>query len=578
MLNPFRNWIVGNPWEYEEGDVADIGYQAFATCLKAIGITAAEHRTTSVLLYGEPGSGKTHLIRRIRAHIAARQPAAGPRPIFIYIRLSTSANMIWRHIRRRLADDLLRPFDNGRAQLHSFLMRRLAMAGSRGRLLDSWKLLVADGAPLDTNAFAVALEAIVNRISPAEREKLEIFDQMDGERDLPWPLRQVLRHVAHQRYPELTADWLRGDWLPEEHLTRLGIAEEDFAGDPEDRARRMVLALAQFAGPDSPIALCLDQLEALETAPGDHAGFAALARAVSTLHDETRNLVLVSCVQTSYRDVLRRFQSDFARISEYEGHLPPLDRDQAARLLQSRRAAISGSGPANGASRLWPLEESDLNEIFDRAGLASARRILSEASKKFDRIESLPEPRRDTLESEWRRRLDEASRAIADADVDEILDHGIKSLVRVKGDPWSVSEGSGDIEFALHGPSGDVEISLCNQESMRSLSARLKRLVSYQEDHLSKRVVILRDPRLPISKGAAAAREHLEEASFAGARLIYPSLEALAALEALRRLLADAQSGDLTADGVAIRTEAVIEWQSRHLTVPLQGLLEELYR
>src|SRR5271165_1012648 len=167
VVNPFRNWIVGNPWDGYEVDVADIGSGAYATCLKAVDIAAQEHRTTSVLLYGDPGSGKTHLMRRVRAHLA------GTKAIFIYIRLSTSANMIWRHIRRRLADDLLRP--DG-AQLQTLLMRRLAMPGSRGRLLDEWKRDFPHGAPIDVGAFANALKIILRKIHPATLERLEIID------------------------------------------------------------------------------------------------------------------------------------------------------------------------------------------------------------------------------------------------------------------------------------------------------------------------------------------------------------------------------------------------------------------
>lgn len=568
MVNPFRNWIVGNPWDGVEGDVADIGSSASATCLKAIEITAQEHRTTSVLLYGEPGSGKTHLIRRVRAHLAAKRRAEGCKPIFVYIRLSTSANMIWRHIRRCLADDLLRPIDTDGSQLHGLLMRRLARPGSRGRLLDAWKQEVSAGGPWNEDAFALALETILSNIHPAELEKLEIFDHLDAEDELPWALRQALLHMAHRRYGDLTGAWLRGDSLPEEHLKRLGIpADEDNDGDAEDRAKRTVLSLARFAGPGSPIVLCLDQLEALDT----DTGFQSLARAVSTLHDETKNLVLVSCIQTSWRDILMRFNSDYARIAESEAHLPLLTRDQAARLLQSRRAAIEGPD-LTGVSPLWPFDEADLVHVFDKAGLASARTILSKASERFDQMGQPVPPPLDLAVTEWRRRLDGASRTVADADVDEVLDHGLRSLVSVKGPPWSVRAGFGDIEFRLHGPAGEAEISLCNRRNMTSLAARLRRLKAFQDDHPQAQLILLRDPRLAIGKHAKKARTYLDGLTGAGARLIHPSLEALAALEALRHLLADAKSGDLT----AIEPDTVSEWLVRHLPGPLESLLEEI--
>src|SRR5690349_7034405 len=87
LNNPFSSWIVGDPWDSEEGDVSEIGRKAFQTCLEAVETTAERRKSTSVLLYGEPGSGKTHLIRRLRTHLALKRSEKCPRTIFIYIRM-----------------------------------------------------------------------------------------------------------------------------------------------------------------------------------------------------------------------------------------------------------------------------------------------------------------------------------------------------------------------------------------------------------------------------------------------------------------------------------------------------------
>ena len=81
MLNPFRNAVVGDPWEIPEADVGDIGRQAFDACCKAITTTLDEHRTTAVLIRGEPGSGKSALLRESGFELPAefaRLPAPGP--------------------------------------------------------------------------------------------------------------------------------------------------------------------------------------------------------------------------------------------------------------------------------------------------------------------------------------------------------------------------------------------------------------------------------------------------------------------------------------------------------------------
>lgn len=574
MSNPFSNWIVGDPWDTEEGDVSEIGRKAFQTCLEAIETTAQRNKSTSVLLYGEPGSGKTHLIRRLRTHLALKRSEKIPRSIFIYIRMETSATMIWRHIRRRLVEDLLRPASAEHTQLYGLLMQRLAMPGSRGTILEEWKREISDGAPLNREAFAEVLAIILNHIPADDLQTLEIFEQLDGESDLPWELRQALKHVTHHRHETLTRAWLRGDSLAEGDLSRIGLsAREDDAGDVEDRAKLVVVALAKFAGAGTPIVLCLDQLEALETPPGDLSGFAALGRAVSTLHDGTSNVVLVSCIQSSYRQSLENAgKANFARIAEFEGLLPLLGREDAARLLQSRRAFAGTPAMGRGQGPLWPFQETDLAEVFDQSGLASARRILSKASEKFGQD---PGSASEFLESEWHRLMDEASHAEAD-DVDQILDDGIKCLTNLKGAHWVTKMTSGDISFLMRSPTGDIAISLCNQKNSSSLGDRLRRLKELKPGERHARLVLLRDPRLPIGKAARATRGYIGDLARTGARLVHPSLEALYALDALRRLLAAAKSGNVTLKGEAIRLQTVAEWLIDHLPDALEDFLKEI--
>ena len=574
LSNPFSNWIVADPWDTEEGDVSEIGRKAFQTCLEAIGTTAQRHKSTSILLYGEPGSGKTHLIRRLRTHLALRRSEKLPRAIFVYIRMETSAAMIWRHIRRRLVEDLLRPAGSYSTQLSGLLMQRLAMPGSRGALIDEWKREISGGAPLNTEAFAEVLEVILNHIPPDCLQTLEIFDQLDGEQDLPWEMRQALRHVTHRRHEMLTRAWLRGDSLAEADLGRIGLStREDDTGDVEERAKLAVVALARFAGPGTPIVLCLDQLEALETPPGDLSGFAAFGRAVSTLHDGTVNLVLVSCIQSSYRQSLENAgKANFARIAEFEGLLPLLGREEAARLLHSRRAFAGNPAIGRGEGPLWPFQETDLSEVFDQSGLASARRILSKASEKFGQD---PGSVAEFLESEWHRLMDEASHSDAN-DIDQILDDGIKSLASLQGRHLVTKMTAGDISFLVRSASGDVAVSLCNQKNSSSMSGQLRRLKDLKPGERHARLVILRDPRLPIGKAARSARAYLSELARTGARLIHPSLEALYALDALRRLLAAAKSGNVTLKGESIRSQTVAEWITGHLPDALEDFLKEV--
>ena len=131
LTNPFRNSIVTNPWQPPETDILTIHQSAFARCCNAIADVRQHHSTASVLIHGEAGSGKTHLLARFRSYLAREAEADGPggleEAVFIAVRMQTGPQMIWRHLRLQLANDLLR--GESEFQLERLLLHRLSAAG-----------------------------------------------------------------------------------------------------------------------------------------------------------------------------------------------------------------------------------------------------------------------------------------------------------------------------------------------------------------------------------------------------------------------------------------------------------------
>jgi hypothetical protein len=110
---------------------------------------------------------------------------------------------------------------------------------------------------------------------------------------------------------------------------------------------------------------------------------------------------------------------------------------------------------------------------------------------------------------------------------------------------------------------------------MTSLAGRLRRL----KDQLPEltRLVVVRDGRVPLSSTAKRARTYLEELEREGARVVHPTAEALAALDALRALLSDAKSGDLDCHGDSVAPRTVEEWLRAHLPAGLGDLVDEIF-
>jgi hypothetical protein len=125
-----------------------------------------------------------------------------------------------------------------------------------------------------------------------------------------------------------------------------------------------------------------------------------------------------------------------------------------------------------------------------------------------------------------------------------------------------------------------VALSLRDEADGRSLGPKLRALLKELPRSDQARLVIVRDARLTIAKTAVKTREDLSRLQERGAVLVQPTVEALVALEALESLLADAKSGDLANDGVAVHAGSVLEWlrlAAKNLGLePVQELMAEI--
>ena len=229
---------------------------------------------------------------------------------------------------------------------------------------------------------------------------------------------------------------------------------------------------------------------------------------------------------------------------------------------------------------LWPLEKSRLEKTVGLHG-CTPRKILSVCAGLFDVAATNGVEEKVSNEAflsrTWHERLDVASSGDTLAQGDHILTHGIPLLVHSAGEGWSSSGkfSSRDVELFLEGD-GRIGVSLCNHRDMRSLWPRLKRLKQVLPDRRAEKLVLLRDARLPLGKNAVKTNQVLDELSAQGVRLIRPSHELLAALDALRRLLSDAKAGDLSNQGQTVTPETVQKWLAENMPGVLRDLIEEI--
>ncbi len=581
IVNPFQGAIVQDAWENPRLDVPEIHAEQFELCRQAVASVFRTGRSSSLLLLGERGSGKTHLLARLRRNFLAQQesqPGGARRVVFVAFRLQTNPGMIWRHLRRRFVDDLLRATLGEDSQLDRLLTTRLASAAqAEGDPMTWWR---------EQRDSAHSVDELESRLD-------DLFTRIGQSVTLDHALTKVLIHWLMGRHRPLARAWLRGEALSVADLNKLGLAtsgEDEWTA--EDQAQQLVLGLCHLAGDAFCLVFCFDQVEALQLHSQDPSGLAAFGKAVTCLHDETHNVAMISCIQSALHlpllDAVHGSEMD--RISSWKrggGTLNTLPWSLAKRLIAARLDAQPALAEwRKGRNGVWPLDETVLRPMANQPDF-HARKLLAACAEQFEqwRTGQAPPPRTpaEFLHEAWEQRVEQARTQSEPAATDEVLQHGLPLLADLPGDErWRLQDASHlrDVDLLLEGDDGRVAVSVCNQNT-KALWRRLARLREQLQAAAGKppfdKLVLLRDPRLPIPASAKTTRQVLEELTAERASYVTPSLEVLAALDALRRLLADAQAGDLANRGEALAAADVKQWLVRHLPEDLRGFRDDLF-
>lgn len=563
--NPFDGTVVADAWSPAVTDVVTIHQDAFDHCLRALA-SVSRGTSDSILIFGPAGSGKTHVLARLQEHLvatAAAAPDGALRCVFVAVKLQTNAQLLWQLVRRRLASDLLRK-QQGVTQLQRLIAHQLA--AEKGETPRRW---------------VRALRILPGSDSDAVSEYFaEVAERLELGRDLC----VVLEHLINNRFVMDARAWLAGDSMPESALARLGLGPDE-QEDREEAARLLVTALCRLAGETLPIVFCFDQIEALQTSPDDRDALFRFGRMAADLSEADRNVLLISAIQSAFVDMLNTSvrEADRDRIFKRRALLLPLTPAQVEALVTSRLDSVDALHALrveHPRARFHPFDEAFVVEL-GRSSPCVPRKVIATAAAAFERLQrhtpaTLRPPDVDDVVA--RLFAERRASALASGKPEESRDtlmHGLPLLYGLSG--WSLSSPPPrGVDLVLPAGNASLGVTFCNETNMKTLAARLRHLVQGVERGAALRLRIVRDPRLPISKGAKRTQEYLTELEAKGARLVQPSVEALAALEALRSLLSDARAGDLALRGEALSEATVAAWLTRNLDDALLDLREAL--
>ena len=592
-MNPFRDGIVGNPWETTGVDVNSIHDGVFQACLNGIEHVRKTQRSAALLIHGAAGSGKTHLLRRLRAFLAPQVPPSTEHPecLFVWVRLQTSPRMIWRTVRRTLVEDWFRPVRGAKTQFERILFHRLAEIRVANGDLERWYEFMLEQHPDGLR---------------------ELLDQIAVSLHLDRNTAVAFEHIAFHRHLRDLRAWLSGDLLPEAALARMDLSQEEGTDEErEEQSRQIVMMLCRLAGDTLPILISFDQVEALEMFPGDRDGLYAFGHVTSSLHDGATNVFIVSCVQSAFYTELRSKarEADYHRmISQGALSLDPLNRTQAEQLISARLKNSDVTIPAAASSNpCWPISPAELDSLFDKEGAVTPRKLLSLCAERYEASLN-PAPTADSvsvpdqavrsdspqqneklvgeravsayLGDQWAALCEAKLKDNSEAKTEDIVRHALPLLFRLSlPTAKAVNDKTlQDVTLQYEKEGKKTGLSICTSPNMTSLAAQLKRLKAQAASPALDRLGILRDGRVPISSTAKVVKQTLEELEKNPKVFIFrPSPEALAALDALRILLTDAKSGDLSFHGEPISAQTLEQWLCENLPDRLRDLVDDVF-
>jgi hypothetical protein len=371
--NPFTDNRVNGPTP-AGADVADIHGAAFERLTALAREACAARRGLGVVLWGEAGVGKSHVLARLERWAAAEDAPFVPLP-----NLQASPDGLPRSLLRAVVATLTR---GGATRFRGTPLFRLAASFAHE----------AVGYTPGERPWREVARAWARLVDRESAGRAALVDRV--------VYRVLLRflHSAHTAglghddgVAALAVRWLGGDYLDPADAVRLrlppGPARDEPVGLADNQQVKQVLvALARLAlGARRPFVLAFDQVDNL-----DDAQMAALARFLEALLDAAPNLLVVTAgVQATllhWRQARVIQDSAWDRLAQFEVRLHRVTPPEAERIVAARLAdffgAFRGRLPPDPLFPLGPAWRADF--FRDRADLRP-RDVINEAREGFRR-------------------------------------------------------------------------------------------------------------------------------------------------------------------------------------------------
>ena len=363
--NPFDpvTFRSGNFWQEDESTseiiAKSIHKDTISHVKQVLNLVAKDHRTRTLMLVGDLGSGKSYLLGRLKQTLNSQA-------FFVYVGPCPENDYIWRHtLRQTVASLMHNPAAQKESQLLLWLKSlsafrdrglRKTLLGERGLFINNFRNTYPAGI-YQANEFFGALYCLTN-------PKLYF----------------------------LACDWLRGENLDKDDLKILGVKNTI---NSEAAAQGILANFGRISAATQPIVLCFDQFEGRLLADGS-ADIQPIFTVNTAFHNENLKnfLIIISIVTHTWKQHRDRIQqSDIDRVEKHIS-LRPITLKQAEELWASRLYPLHLQANPKPQSPIYPLNKQSLEQRFP-GGKTTPRRALSLGQSLFLKYklgrEALPE-------------------------------------------------------------------------------------------------------------------------------------------------------------------------------------------
>jgi DNA polymerase III epsilon subunit-like protein len=387
--NPFSNTRVDSPFQ-QHVDLDAIHHDAFQRITKLLAEikTDTNQQSRGVVILGEAGNGKTHLMMRLARRILENNR-------LFFIRQPNHDQAVFYHIYSRMLESFIEAIpDTEYSQLEYLLGRSFAkiiinaleakekptkkdlkiLAGLSQGKLNIYKVLGREGSDVKRRNWDYI-----------ERQTLQWWRDTYGFSDYACNI--ITGLIRFCRYSdtnkkELVRRWLAGQHLLESELRAVRLKNWEEELSREDFALQAMVVFGRLSIVDEPLIIVFDQLEGLKY---NQALLLRFGEAVKELFTHVPNcLMLFNLFPDRWRYFKQIFDASVTeRMGQYQIALDLPDKDVLARMLGLKLAGV----------------DIDIDSLFDAEDLAvilshrSIRSVLNCAADYYRcKLEDIPLP------------------------------------------------------------------------------------------------------------------------------------------------------------------------------------------